>query len=258
MAEAGEVQNENFNMPNFSNIVGKLKFFNGKSNFKSFLNQFNTRAKLEGWREEVKVNILKCLCIDSAQTYLNSHPETEEFDFDELVEFLTKRYEIKVSKQEAYGRFSNIKQGHSNVRDYADKIDEISESVMHVLTEFEDIENRDQFLISIFVNGLNLEIKKLIGIQEFNSYNNCLQTALKAEKLLPSRNPIFNVNNESEQSNNFPNYKSSPNPYNNNNRVRSYNNDIICFHCNRKGHIKRSCPQINRRYTLMQNPPKNY
>ncbi len=36
MAEAVEVQNENFNMPNFSNIVGKLKFFNGKTNFKKF------------------------------------------------------------------------------------------------------------------------------------------------------------------------------------------------------------------------------
>ena len=54
MAEAGEFQNENFNMPNFSNIVGKLKFFNGKNNFKSFLNQFNTRANLKAEEKKLK------------------------------------------------------------------------------------------------------------------------------------------------------------------------------------------------------------
>ncbi len=40
---------------------------------KSFLNQFNTRSKLEGWREEVKVNILKMFmyrfCRDVYKTY---------------------------------------------------------------------------------------------------------------------------------------------------------------------------------------------
>lgn len=129
---------------------------------------------MENWREELKVNILRCLCIDSAQTYLNSHPETEDFNFDELVKFLAKRFEMKVTKQEAYGRFTSIKQGHSNIREYANKIDESSESVMQVLTEFEDIENRDQFLISIYISGLNLEISKLIGMQEFTIYNHCL------------------------------------------------------------------------------------
>src|ERR1700755_1770736 len=153
MAESNvevNVQNENNNMLQFSNIVGKLRSFNGKNNFKNFINQFNMRSKLENWGEDIKVNILRCLCIDSAQTYLNAYPETEEFNFDELVAFLSKRFDIKISKQEAYSRFTCLKQGHLNIRDYANKIDEISESVMQVLTEFEDAENRDQFLISVF------------------------------------------------------------------------------------------------------------
>src|ERR1044072_9090837 len=143
MAESNvenNAQNENVNILQFSNIVGKLRSFNGKSNFKNFIIQFKLRSKLENWGEDIKVNILRCLCIDSAQTYLNAHPETEEFNFDELVAFLSKRFVIKISKQEAYSRFTCLKQGHLNIRDYANKIDEISESVMQVLTEFEDVE----------------------------------------------------------------------------------------------------------------------
>lgn len=69
------------------------------------------------------------------------------------------------------------------MREYIDKIDEISESVMEILTEFESIESRDQFLICIFINRLDLEIKKLKGNQELSSYNICIEAALKAEKL---------------------------------------------------------------------------
>ena len=134
-------------------------------------------------------------------------------------------------------------------RDYASKIDEISESVMQVLTEFEDAENIDQFLISVFINGLNLEIKKLIGIQEFDTYNHCLQTALKAEKLLPSRSSVLNVNDGE-----MPNFQNYRNNYNYN---RNFNNNkIICYHCEQIGHVKRNCPLLNKRRTLLPNPPK--
>ena len=50
MAESNvevNVQNENNNMLQFSNIVGKLRSFNGKNNFKNFINQFNRRSRLE-------------------------------------------------------------------------------------------------------------------------------------------------------------------------------------------------------------------
>lgn len=36
---------ENGNVLHFSSIIGRVKSFNGKTNFRSFINQFNTRAR---------------------------------------------------------------------------------------------------------------------------------------------------------------------------------------------------------------------
>lgn len=41
----------------FSNIIGKLKSFNGKSTFKCCINQCHTRPKLENWNENNKIYI---------------------------------------------------------------------------------------------------------------------------------------------------------------------------------------------------------
>lgn len=152
------VTERNINALQFLNIVGRVKPFNGKSNFKSFISQFNMKPKLENWNENNKVSILRCLCIETAHTYVNLHPETDDLNFDELVLFLGKRFKNVISTQEAYNQFTNIKQGYLCVRDYASKINEIRENVMDILTEFDSIESRDQFLIFIFINGLNLEI----------------------------------------------------------------------------------------------------
>lgn len=122
---------------------------------------------------------------------MNTNLDIDELTFDELVAFLSKRFLVVVTKQEAYSRLTKIKQGHSNGRDFGNRIDEISESVMGILTELQNNESRDQFLKSIFINGLNLEIKKLVGLDEFATNNNCVQTALKAEKLITNRNSIL-------------------------------------------------------------------
>lgn len=227
------MEEENNNSLQFSSILGRLKPFNGKVSLKNFLNQFNTRAKLENWNEESKVNILKCLCVDSAQTYLNSHPEINDLNFNELVSFLEKRFKNVISKQEAYSQFTIVRQGYLNIRDYANKIDEISENVIDILTEFENTESRDQFLISIFLSGLNYEIKKLIGIQEYSSYNNCVQAALKAEKIVPSRRMVNNVNEQKASINN---------PY------------VQCFNCRKMGHKRFNCPRLHHNPSNF-NPP---
>lgn len=137
------------------------------------------------------------------------------------------------------------------MRDFGNRIDEISESVMGILTELENNESRDQFLKSIFINGLNLEIKKLVGLHEFATNNNCVQTALKAEKLITNRNPIFSNNNDREQMNSFPqSHRNAPHGYSRNN--------IICYYCRNPGHMKYECPQLNKKHPLLPNSPKNF
>ncbi|KAL7642339.1 UNVERIFIED_CONTAM: hypothetical protein RMT77_006900 [Armadillidium vulgare] len=256
--------NRNANAINFSSIVGRLKSFDGKSNFKSFINQFNVRARLESWDEDSKVNILRCLCVDTAQTYLNTNPEIEELKYDELVAFLAKRFQTVITKQESYSRYTSVRQNNLDVRSYADKIDEISEEVMEFLTEFDNVESRDQFLISIFINGLNIEIKKLVGIQEYTSYNACIQAALKAEKLLPNKRPINNVNEQERNSYPCRFRNSSHNSHNNRYHAGQYRNNygyinyVDCFHCGEIGHRKISCPYLNRRNNPFPNQSKNY
>lgn len=58
---------------------------------------------------------------------------------------------------------------------------------MNILRRFKNNDNREQFLIPIFLNDLKYEIKKLVGIQEFANYNNCTQLSLKAQKLIPNK-----------------------------------------------------------------------
>lgn len=176
-------------------------------------------CKLENWDENNKVNILKCLCVETALIYVNSHPDIDDPNFDELVSFLEKRFRKVISKQEAWSQFTNIRQGYLSLNDYKDKIIEISENVLDTLMEFENLQNRDQFLISIFINGLNIEIKKLIDIQEFNSYSVCVQAALKADKILQNKKIVNNINNPNDQTNIYhnghPNTLHTSHQYNN-------------------------------------------
>lgn len=106
---------ENAQVLNFSSIIDKLKSFNRKTNFRSFINQFNIRAKPENWDYISKVNILKCQCIETAQICINTHPELDGLNFDELVPFLSKRFKVNISKQEAYCSFTNLRQGQLSI-----------------------------------------------------------------------------------------------------------------------------------------------
>ena len=213
---------------NFSSILGKLKTFDGKTSFKTFINNFNLRANLENWDDDTKIKILKCLCTNNALIYLNTNPRVNELNFNELVTFLESRFTPVINKHEAYSKFTNCKQLNTSVTDYVNKIEEIIESVIDILSEFQDEDNKNQFLISSFINGLNYEIKKLIGVQKFDTYEECINAAHRAEKLIPHR-PI-NVHNVNKR-------------------------EIICYFCNKSGHYKSECHKY---LQSIRNKPKNF
>lgn len=84
----GTANSNSNSLVSFSGILGKVSKFNGRSNIKRFLKDFNSRSKIEGWNDDLKAEILKCLCTESAGSFLESRPELENASFDEIEEAL--------------------------------------------------------------------------------------------------------------------------------------------------------------------------
>ena len=171
----------------FSSVLGKLKPFSGKESFRTFITNFELRSNIEQWNLDTKQKLLNFLCIEEARLYSNANPESKTLDYDDLKKYLELRFVNNISKLEAYRAFTNIKQKNLTVKEYIAEIDIIIDKYLEILTELQEIGTRDQFLISTFLNGLQLDIKQIIIVRDFKTYNEIINCALKIEETLPKK-----------------------------------------------------------------------
>ena len=168
-------------------IVGKLPRFNGKTPINSFLKLIQKRAHLEGWNEDKQASIIRYLCADVAEAFLDSKPELETSTLDELVLALRTRFKIKLSQPEAFAKLMKVEQNHLSINEYVGSIETMAADFADIIPALRDINSRDELLISVFNNGAHTTIKEMLAARDFATWNDLIQAATKCETVIKER-----------------------------------------------------------------------
>ena len=252
MAEEGDVTSYNINPTSFGSVLGRVNRFSGKENIKRFMREFETRANAEAWSDNQKAAILKCACTGAAASFLEDRPETE---YDDIVNALVERFHHKITKHEAYSRLSNVKQGNLSVSDYAHSVEETATALWEVADEYGEVASRDSVLISVFINGLNSDLRNMLVLLDFNRFTECISMATRAEQACKNtgknRSSVQTVESHGNGSNSGQYHRSLPNKFSEKSSKQSRQKqksearrpeEVICYRCRNKGHFAKGCP----------------
>lgn len=250
---------EQENAPNMANpigiaVLGKLPKFDGRSSVKKFIKSIEKRSLLESWTDEVKARIVRYLCTDLAEAFIDSNPELELANFDELCEHLNTRFGPKISRPEAYSELMSIRQNRQSVDDYAGQIESTAASLSDVIADLQDVDARDELLISVFMSGLDPVLKRSLVVNTYETFSDLVRAAKRFEKTFDTRRNISAVNNQTDDVRTSPHY--------NNDRYSSYRppterNAVICWNCGGRGHIQRHCKRPRNR-NMYADPPADH
>lgn len=208
--------------------LGKLPKFDGKGNVRRFLKDVNKRGKIEKWSDEQKCDIVKYLCVENAEAFLNAHPETDDLDYDELCERLENRFARKISKTEAYSSLLSVKQNRQTVEEYAGKIESLAAEYVESIKELADESKRSELLGSIFISGLEPYLKRALVITaEDEDFDEIVRMAKKCEIMFGDTRRNVATLNVVEYGDN-----------------RQKNGGITCWHCG-ENHMRKDCPDYN-------------
>ena len=208
-----------------SSILGKLPRFNGKTSVKQFIKSIDKRGKLEKWDDDEKASVLKYLCTGFAETYIDSHPDIDDLDYDDLCENLVNRFTPKLKTSDAYSKLLSIKQNRRSVEEYAEDIETVAANVADVILDLADSDRRNELLISVFMSGLDPHLKRLLTASNIDDFNEMLQTAKRCEETFTdNRRSINHLDSQ-----------------NSDKRKAGTRPPIQCWNCGKYGHLKRDC-----------------
>lgn len=151
-----------------------------------YINAINRVVRLEKLSDNEAAHLLRNQCTDTAFNHLESRIELDNADFSELVTALRRRFSNDTDFHEAIYIWTNLKQTNMSVRQFAGLVETTAVTLMDVLFGLKDPTSRDREIMTIFLNGLNLEIKKMIVTAEPKSFIEAILLAERAEKLIMS------------------------------------------------------------------------
>lgn len=253
------------NNPSVS-VLGKLPKFDGRSSIKKFLKNIDKRSSLESWDDAKKANIVKYLCTDIAEGFIDSHPELENCSYKDLCTELNNRFKLKITKPEAYAQLMNIKQNNLGITDYAGKIESTAADLSEIIPELADQAGREELLISIFLNGLAQNIKRMLVSTEYEDFSEIVRAAKRCEHTLGEQRrgvgavepiePLVNVRDskrtchctDSCEDNYLRNRDNSFQRQNIDETRKQRYNPPVCWLCGQPGHLRRNCSQMRQHY----------
>ena len=203
-------------------IVGKLPKFTGKTPINAFLKQISKRAHLEGWSDDKQASIIRYLCAEVAEAFLDSKPELETSTLEELVLALRQRFKTRISKPAAYAKIMNIRQGSNNINEFVGEIETAASTYCEAIPELREEDGRDQLLISVFMNGVQGTLKKMLITRDFDTFGDLVRAAIKCEE-------VVREINASASARSAPPIHIAQNPHRMTNTV---NNPLSTFHYN--------------------------
>jgi len=208
-------------------VLGKLSKYSGSGHLGTFLKAFEKRATLEKWTEEDKAALLRLLCTDSAEIYIDSLADSQSLGYNEICQALKERFTIQISKAEAYSQLMALRQNKESIEKYITRIEKEILILNDSIPEIKTVQGRDEIMISVFLNGLDPIIKRTLSAHEYKTFAEISRAATKIEATTPDlRRPVHAVSEETNKPNrnNFENYKQPG-----------------CWHCGNPHHIRRYC-----------------
>ena len=98
MAENNEISTNSGEVSRIGSMVlGKLPRFTGKGSVRSFSKTVDKRAALEKWSDSHKADIVRYLCIDAAEVFVDSNPDLEDCSYQDLCDRLAERFKPKLN-----------------------------------------------------------------------------------------------------------------------------------------------------------------
>lgn len=246
-------------------VLGKLPRYDGHSSINKFLKMIEKRSRLDHWNDEQKASIIQYLCTDIAEAYLNSHPELGDATYDDLCRSLIERFKPKLSKTEAYSQLLGLRQNNKTVGEFAGSIESCAAELTDVVTELLDQRAREELLVSVFISGLNFNLKQSLVATEFDEFNKAVKAAKRCERSLDE--PRRSVSAVMAQNSAAPRHEQAALPprhdhdprrdhtppttrgaYGQPWRNRQTNNrqqrsQMACWNCGEEDHFQRDCPQ---------------
>lgn len=228
------MEEEQDNKPISSVVLGKLPKFSGKGSIRSFLKTIDKRGTLENWSDADKANIVRYLCVDSAEVFIDSNPDLEECSYTDLCDRLAERFKIKFSTSEAYAELLSVRQSKQSISDYTEKIERTAANVSDVIDDLKEQESRNALLISVFMAGLDSHLKRALIARKYEEFSDLIHAAKQCEStFIEPRRHISSI----DITNSMPNHMSRTNEIN------------VCWNCGLPGHIRRQCRRV---------PPSHY
>ena len=167
--------------------LGKLPKYNGRTSIRVFIKTIKKRAKLESWNDDQTAQIMRYLCTDLAEAYLDSHTELDDVSLEDLCRNLNDRFKQKVTKTEAYSQLLAIRQSDDNISEFAGRIESCAGELTEILTELGEPESRDELLISVFMTGVSAVIKRMIVSNSYKEFSELVRAAKRCERTLPDQ-----------------------------------------------------------------------
>lgn len=225
----------------------KMAKFNGSTPWRSYINQFNRVSMMNGWTDK---NAYLWIHLDGdALHYLEELPRSTEMTFEEICDVLDTRFSA--------GRLSNLQKAEllGRRRQQGESLSQFGQSIRQLVNGAYPnfpTDAKEELAIEKFLDALNPELRRVIYQNNPTTLTAAIEEGLKLEawglveqRKHGQRAAIRLCETEAEDTEHVRMLKDLAQKVEslNDNRNRE-NNDrktIVCFYCEKKGHIARDC-----------------
>jgi len=164
--------------------LNKIARFDGRGDVNKFIKAIRKRQYLEEWSDDRTKRIIYYQCNDAAETFLESVEDSENLPLDDIIELLKKRFEVKLTLSDIITELNSITQKSDVMEEYIQRFEESA----HKLRDIRGLEDceKEEIKKNAFINGLNSNIRTLLSINEFRSFEDCLKAAKRCGKSVTS------------------------------------------------------------------------
>lgn len=218
--------------------------FNGKSSWPTFKTQFDRVASRNQWNNDDRLTHLMLALQDDAELLLQSF--SVDGTYENLVDMLEARYGESHLKPLYRSQFANRRrESNESIQEFASDLERLIRQAYGAIPS--DVQN--SLLINSFVAGLgNTEMAATVTTAGKTNYWEAVAVALAYETARKSIGPAMKIREATIEDDTGTSVEAI--------KARRPRN-ITCYHCTRKGHIRRECPEFVQLMTKKESPQEN-
>ena len=159
--------------------------YDGQGDWEDYLTHFNTCAKLGGWDQVTKANMLAVSLSGRARRFFAGIPPPHQENYNKIVEALSARFgcEVQIEKHKAQLAMRKRTQGESA----AELGDEIWRLVLRAYPKF-DLKTQEQLALDAFQNAITVSLKVKCVEQACKNVEDAVRIVERYEALMHEEN----------------------------------------------------------------------